>query len=53
MYKFYFKNINGLLPSYFRSFTLNCHDNSQPDHNLRKNIPRLPKTRVVCTMYQI
>ena len=51
MYKFYFKNTNKLLPSYFHSFTLNCHDNSQPDHNLRKNIPRR-ECYVQCIKYQ-
>ena len=54
LYKFYYKNTNNLLPSYFSSFTpfYNNHD-----HNLRNNILRLPMTRheyfVQCTKYQL
>ena len=50
LYKFYYKNPNNLLPSYFSSFTPFYENHN---HNLRYNILRLPKTRheyfVQCT----
>ena len=42
LYKFYYKNTNTLLPSYFSSFTP-FHENHS--HNCRYNILRLPMTR--------
>ena len=56
LYKFYYKNTNNLLPSYFSSFTP-FYNNENHNHNLRNNILRLPMTRheyfVQCTKYQL
>ena len=53
-FKFYYKNTNNLLPSYFSSFTP-FYENHK--HNLRYNILRLPMTSheyfVQCTKYQL
>ena len=50
----YYKNVNNLLPSYFRSFAPQFNDGHQ--HDLRHNILRLPMTKreyfVECTRYQ-
>ena len=54
LYKLYYKNVNNLLPSYFRSFTPQFNDDHH--HDLRYNILRLPMTKreyfVQCTRYQ-
>ena len=54
LYKFYYKNTNNLLPSYFSSVTPFYENHN---HNLRYNILRLPMTRheyfVQCIKYQL
>ena len=54
LYKLYYKNVNNLLPSCFRSFTPQFNDDHH--HDLRYNILRLPMTKreyfVQCTRYQ-
>ena len=56
LYKFYYKNTNNLLPSYFNSFTP-YYNNENHNHDLRYRILRLPMTRheyyVQCTKYQL
>ena len=56
LYKFYYKNTNNLLPSYFNSFTP-YYNNENHNHDVRYRILRLPMTRheyfVQCTKYQI
>ena len=56
LYKFYYKNTNNLLSSYFSSFTP-FYNNENHNHKLRNNILRLPMTRheyfVQCTKYQL
>ena len=54
LYKLYYKNVNNLHTSYFRSFTPQFNDGHH--HDLRHNILRLPMTKreyfVQCTRYQ-
>ena len=54
LYKFYYKNTNNLLPSYFSSFTPFYENHN---HNLKYHILRLPMTiyeyYVQCTKYQL
>ena len=56
LYKFYYKNTNNLLPSYFNSFTP-YYNNENHNHDLRHRILRVPMTRheyyVQCTKYQL
>ena len=56
LYKFYYKNTNNPLPSYFNSFTP-YYNNGNHNHDLRYRILRLPMTRheyfVQCTKYQL
>ena len=56
LYKIYYKNVNNLLPAYFRRFTPNYNDDVDHNHDLRYNALRLPITRkdyyVQCTKYQ-
>ena len=56
LYKFYYKNANNLLPSYFNSFPP-YYNNETHNHDLRYRILRLPMTRheyyVQCTKYQL
>ena len=56
LYKFYYKNTNNLLPSYFNSFTP-YYNNENHNHDLKYRILRLPMTRheyyVQCTKYQL
>ena len=56
LYKFYYKNTNNLLSSYFNSFTPYYNDENH-NHDLRYRILRLPMTRheyyVQCTKYQL
>ena len=56
LYKFYYKNTNNLLPSYFNSFTP-YYNNENHNHDLRYRILRRPMTRqeyyVQCTKYQL
>ena len=55
LYKIYYKNVNNLLPAYFRGFTPNYNDGIDHNHELRYNVLRLPMTRkeyyVQCTKY--
>ena len=54
LYKLYYKNVNNLHTSYFRSFAPQFNDGHH--HDLRHNILRLPMTKreyyVQCTRYQ-
>ena len=43
LYKFYYKNTNNLLPSYFNSFTP-YYNNKNHKHDLRYRILRPPMT---------
>ena len=55
LYKICHKNVNNLLPAYFRRFTHNYNDGIDHNHDLRYNTLRLPMTRkkydVQCTKY--
>ena len=45
LYQKYYKNVNNLLPAYFRRFTPDYNDITDHKHDLRYNVLRLPMTR--------